>query len=261
MDSNLHNRRSSGEADRRKSWGTNLLQGEVPDNFLAVREAAADAADAPDEEALSELNTRLRLANERLVIATIEAQILNDEIEKSKVALSHLAYHDFLTNLPNRTQLHDRLAQAIAYAKRHTEKLAVLFLDLDRFKIVNDTLGHAIGDQLLQGVAQRLQSAIRSSDIVIRQGGDEFILVLSEVNQEETLALKVEEIREIITAPYSIEGHDLLIGATIGIAVFPQDGETAETLIRNADDAMYYAKESGRNKYQFFDPAIRTRTS
>ena len=180
-----------------------------------------------------------------------------EEREKSELTMTHLATHDFVTNLPNRMQLSDRITQAIAFVKRHNEKLAVLFLDLDRFKIVNDTLGHAIGDQLLQAVAERLKSEIRSSDIISRHGGDEFIIVLSEVNQENALAHNVEKIHEVVTAPYLIAGHDLLIGATIGISIFPQDGDDAEALIRNADDAMYYAKENGRNKYQFFGQEIR----
>ncbi|MGZ5780317.1 MAG: putative bifunctional diguanylate cyclase/phosphodiesterase, partial [Burkholderiaceae bacterium] len=202
---------------------------------------------------------KLRQVNEQLVISSVQSQVLAEEIEKAKAAMTHLANHDFLTSLPNRMRLHDRITQSIASAKRHTEKLAVLFLDLDRFKIINDTLGHAIGDQLLQAVAQRLKSAIRSSDTVSRHGGDEFILVLSEVNDQDTLADKVKKIHEIITAPYPIAGHDLVIGATIGISIFPQDGEDADTLIRNADAAMYYAKENGRNKYQFFKQEIRAR--
>ncbi len=209
--------------------------------------------------AMLDRSIKLRQANEQLVIASVQLQIATEEIEKSKAEMTHLANHDFLTDLPNRTQLFDRIAQAIALAKRHHAKLAVLFLDLDRFKTVNDTLGHAIGDQLLQSVAHRLQSAIRSSDTVSRQGGDEFVLLLSEVNQEEILALKIEKIHQIITAPYCVAGNDLDIGATIGISVFPKDGEDAETLIRNADTAMYYAKETGRNKFQFFRPEMRMR--
>jgi diguanylate cyclase len=133
----------------------------------------------------------------------------------------------------------------------------VLFLDLDRFKAVNDTFGHAIGDQLLQSVAHRLKSAIRDSDTVSRQGGDEFVLLLSEVSQEKILAQKIEKIHQIITAPYCVSGNDLDIGATIGVSVFPADGEDAETLIRNADAAMYYAKENGRNNFEFFRQKMR----
>jgi diguanylate cyclase len=207
--------------------------------------------------AMLDRSIKLRQANEQLVIAAVQLQIATEEIEKSKAEMTHLANHDFLTDLPNRMQLFDRIAQAIALAKRHHAKLAVLFLDLDRFKLVNDTFGHAIGDQLLQSVAHRLKSAIRSSDTVSRQGGDEFVLLLSEVSQEEILALKIENIHRIITAPYCVAGNDLDIGATIGVSIFPADGEDAETLIRNADAAMYYAKENGRNHFQFFRQEMR----
>jgi diguanylate cyclase (GGDEF)-like protein len=309
----MHDRRSSGDSDRRKSCQTNLPHGQdelrtcnetsplvvadaessqaksvrLREKALLIREEAVEEresdlhrreellaleqgesfahrvqeiSDAQIVKAAQEYrHSKLKQANESLVIASVQLQTMADELERSESAMAHLATHDFLTNLPNRMQLRDRIAQAIAFVKRHNEELAVLFLDLDRFKIVNDTLGHAVGDQLLQAVAQRLKSAIRSSDIISRHGGDEFIIVLSEINQEKALALNVEEIHEIITVPYSIAGHDLLIGATIGISIFPQDGEDSETLICNADDAMYYAKENGRNKYQFFGQEVRTR--
>jgi diguanylate cyclase (GGDEF)-like protein len=208
--------------------------------------------DSNDESEQEELNLTMRLANEKLVITSIKLQIANEEIEKSKLEMTRLAHYDFLTDLPNRAQLYDRIGQAIAMAKRNPTKLAILLLDLDRFKQVNDTLGHSIGDGLLQSVAQRLKSAVRNSDTVSRLGGDEFVLLLSEVGEEEGLAQKLEKIHAIITAPYSVAGHDLHIGATIGISVFPQDGEDSATLIRNADTAMYYAKENGRNNYQFY---------
>ncbi len=204
------------------------------------------------KEAMLDHSTKLRQANEKLVIAAMQLQIANAEIDKSKAEMTYVANHDFLTDLPNRMQLYDRIAQAIALARRHHEKLAVLFLDLDRFKPVNDTFGHATGDQLLQLVACRLKSAIRSSDTVSRLGGDEFVLLLSEVNQEKIFALKVEKIHQIVTAPYCVGGNDLNIGATIGISIFPENGDDVETLIRNADAAMYYAKENGRNQFQFF---------
>lgn len=203
--------------------------------------------------------SKLRQANEQLVIASVQLQVVAEELEKSKSELTHLATHDFLTGLPNRMQFYDRINQAIALAKRHDAKLAVLFLDLDRFKLVNDSLGHAIGDQLLQSVAQRLKSAIRSSDTASRLGGDEFVLLLLEVGQVAPLALKVEEIHNIITTPYDIAGNDLHIGATIGISVFPEDGEDAGALIRHADFAMYHAKTNGRNKCQFFRKGMLNR--
>lgn len=235
------------------------------ESTASLREETATSREASIQDVWSwniaqqDHGDKLRQANEQLVISSLQSQALVEEIEKAKTAMAHLASHDFLTSLPNRMQLHDRITHSIASARRHTEKLAVLFLDLDRFKIINDTLGHAIGDQLLQAVAERLKSAVRCSDTVSRHGGDEFILVLSDVNDEATLAVTIKKIHEIITAPYSVSGHNLVIGATIGISIFPQDGEDAETLIRNADAAMYYAKKNGRNKYQFFRQEIRAR--
>ncbi len=204
-------------------------------------------------------NLQLRKVNEQLVVASVQLQIATEEIEKSNAKMTHLAHHDFLTDLPNRVQLYDRITQAIALAKRHRGKLAVLFLDLDRFKIINDSLGHTIGDKLLQAVAQRLKSAIRSTDTVSRQGGDEFVLLLAEVGRDDILALTIEKIHKLVTAPYTIGGHVLELGATIGISIFPKDGEGTQTLIRNADTAMYHAKENGRNKYQFFNEEMRAR--
>jgi diguanylate cyclase (GGDEF)-like protein len=195
---------------------------------------------------------KLQQANEQLVIASVRLQAMTEELQKS----IHLASHDFLTDLPNRMQLFDRVAQAIAWARRHRSRFAVLFLDLDRFKIINDTLGHAIGDQLLQSVAERLMSIIRSSDTASRHGGDEFVLVLTEVEHRDVLAAKVDEIRNIIAAPYNIAGHVLCIGVTIGVSLFPDDGEDADTLIRHADAAMYCAKKNGRGQSQFFRPEM-----
>jgi diguanylate cyclase (GGDEF)-like protein len=203
-------------------------------------------------------NSKLREANQHLVIASVQLQTLTEEMEKTNAAMPHLANHDFLTNLPNRLQQHDRITQTIAMAKRKNETLAVLFLDLDRFRAVNATLGYAIGDQLLQAVAHRIKRTLGSSDTVSRQGCDEFIIVLSEDSREKTFALTIEKIYAAVTATYAIASHDFFIGATIGISLFPQDGEDSETLMRNADDAMRYAKENGRNTCQYFGQEIRT---
>lgn len=202
--------------------------------------------------AQDDFNSKLKQANEHLVVVSIQLQVMAEELERSKLQMTHLALHDFLTNLPNRMRIYDRIGQAIASAKRHDTKLAVMFLDLDRFKVVNDSLGHAIGDQLLQSVAQRLTSAIRESDTVSRYGGDEFVLLLPDVNSVENLTRKIEQLHDIVTAPYCVAGNDLDIGATIGISLFPKDGDDAETLIRHADSAMYSGKKNGRNKYRFF---------
>jgi diguanylate cyclase (GGDEF)-like protein/PAS domain S-box-containing protein len=173
--------------------------------------------------------------------------------------MSHQAQHDSLTDLPNRALLNDRLKQAMTLSQRHDKRLAVLFLDLDRFKHINDSLGHVIGDRLLQSVAQRLLSCVRSSDTVSRQGGDEFVILLSEVAHPQDAAIIAEKILQVLGMPHRIGHHDLHITVSIGIATFPEDGNDRETLIQEADFAMYHAKESGRNNCQFFRPEMNVR--
>jgi diguanylate cyclase (GGDEF)-like protein/PAS domain S-box-containing protein len=166
--------------------------------------------------------------------------------------MAHLAQHDFLTNLPNRVLLRDRVNQAILQAERNRNSVAILFLDLDNFKHVNDSLGHAIGDRLLESVAQRLCACVRGSDTVCRQGGDEFIVLIPESRRAEDATLTAEKIVAALSEPHYIDGHDLHVTTSIGISIYPDDGTDAEILIRNADTAMYQAKEKGRNNYQFF---------
>jgi diguanylate cyclase (GGDEF)-like protein/PAS domain S-box-containing protein len=166
--------------------------------------------------------------------------------------MTHAAQHDLVTNLPNRLLLNDRISQSISRARRLNRPLAVIFLDLDRFKYINDSLGHATGDKLLQSVSKRLLAGLRGSDTVSRQGGDEFVILLSEIADPEDLAASARKILLLLNAPHSIGEQDLHIGGSIGISVYPGDGEDAETLIKNADTAMYHAKERGRNNFQFF---------
>jgi diguanylate cyclase (GGDEF)-like protein/PAS domain S-box-containing protein len=166
--------------------------------------------------------------------------------------MAHLAHHDFLTDLPNRMLLNDRIANAIALARRHGKQCAVLFLDLDGFKHTNDSLGHRIGDQLLQSVAKRLVDCVRSSDTVSRQGGDEFVILLSEIAHAQDTAFSAEKMLSAVAAPHTVAETDLHITASIGISIYPEDGKDAEILIRCADTAMYHAKDKGRNNYQFF---------
>ena len=175
--------------------------------------------------------------------------------------LSHLAQHDSLTDLPNRMLLNDRLQQAIAMARRHNYRIAVLFMDLDRFKHINDSLGHVVGDQLLQAVAARLEACVRESDTVGRQGGDEFVVVLSELDAAENAGISAAKLLAALTLPYHIGPHDVIVPVSIGVSIYPDDGETAEALISNADTAMYHAKENGRNNYQFFKQEMNVRAS
>ena len=173
--------------------------------------------------------------------------------------MSHWAQHDFLTGLPNRVLVNDRVNQAIAFAQRSSKKVAVLFLDLDGFKHINDSLGHAIGDKLLQSVAKRLLDCVRGSDTVSRQGGDEFVVLLSEVEQSEDAAITARRMLELVAEAHSIEQHDLHVTTSIGVSVYPDDGLDAETLVKNADTAMYQAKENGPQSYQFFKAAMNVR--
>ncbi len=167
--------------------------------------------------------------------------------------MSHLAQHDVLTDLPNRMILTDRVDQAISLARRNRGSLAVLFLDLDNFKNINDSLGHSIGDRLLQSVAARLSACIRLSDTVGRLGGDEFVVLLTEVKHPADAAISARKILAALMRPYRIGEHDLTVTASIGLSTYPADGHDAETLIRNADAAMYLAKKNGRNDSRFFD--------
>jgi len=173
--------------------------------------------------------------------------------------ITHAAEHDFLTGLPNRLLLNDRISQAVAVAQRHQTEVAVLFLDLDGFKHINDSLGHPIGDKLLQSVTKRLVACVRGADTVSRQGGDEFVALLSEVHRPEDAAVLARKMLQAVAQPHPIDGHDLHITASIGVSVYPDDGLDAETLIKNADTAMYQAKANGRHGYQFFTPAMNVR--
>ncbi len=173
--------------------------------------------------------------------------------------VAYSAEHDFLTGLPNRMLLNDRIDRAIALAARHTKKVAVLFLDLDGFKYINDSLGHPTGDKLLQSIAKRLVDCIRGSDSVSRQGGDEFVVLLLELEQAEDAAITARRMLHAVAQPHFIDQHDLHVTSSIGVSVYPDDGRDAATLIRNADTAMYQAKENGRRSFQFFKPAMNVR--
>ncbi|TAN76320.1 MAG: EAL domain-containing protein, partial [Magnetospirillum sp.] len=170
--------------------------------------------------------------------------------------IRHQAYHDALTGLPNRLLLHDRLGQAIEVAKREEAEVAVMFIDLDRFKMVNDSLGHEAGDSLLLEVSLRLQERLRKSDTIARLGGDEFVVVLSFADSLGEVAEVAESIIGRFRAPVMVADHEMRVTASIGIAMFPRDGDDVGTLMRNADTAMYGAKGSGRNTFRFFDPAM-----
>jgi len=174
--------------------------------------------------------------------------------------IKHMAQHDTLTGLPNRRLFNEIIHIELAQARRNGRKVALLFLDLDRFKEINDTLGHETGDQLLKQTAVRLKGIIRTSDTVARIGGDEFNVLIPDIAYPEYASEVAHKILNEIRKPFEVKGHDLAVSTSIGISVFPDDGEEVDTLMRYADIAMYYAKEHGRNMLQFYNPVINTRS-
>jgi diguanylate cyclase (GGDEF)-like protein len=193
-----------------------------------------------DFAAVSIDNARLHESTQRELAERIRAE----------EAVRRLAYHDTLTGLPNRTLFNDRLGVALAHARRHKQRVAVMLLDLDHFKGVNDTLGHSVGDQLLKAVGARLASAMRESDTVCRMGGDEFLLLLPEMAEPEYARNAAERILQAIRQPFVLGKHVLRVTTSAGFAIYPDDGEDADTLVKKADVAMYRAKEEGRDNYQ-----------
>lgn len=193
-----------------------------------------------------------RIANYVAVFSDITGKKRNEE------KLEQLAHFDPLTGLPNRVLFHDRLYTALARSKRDKEHMAVLFVDLDRFKQVNDSLGHRVGDMLLKEVSKRLQTSVREIDTVARLSGDEFTVILTDITSDEDIEMVATRIVKSVGAPYFFEGHELFISASVGIAVYPTDGDNSADLLRNADVAMYHAKEKGRNNYQFFNVNMNT---
>lgn len=181
---------------------------------------------------------------------------------KAEDIIRHQAHHDILTNLPNRRLFLERLHQSLAQARRHGHLGAVLFLDLDNFKPVNDSLGHAIGDELLLEVAERLQNCIREEDTAARLGGDEFVILLVELNHHLDPSIQqaqfvAEKIRETLSLPFSIQGHDIRITPSIGVSIFPKNGDDIDALLKQADTAMYHAKAAGRNTSRLYQPDMQ----
>jgi diguanylate cyclase (GGDEF)-like protein len=166
--------------------------------------------------------------------------------------LQFVATHDALTSLPNRTMFSDRLSQALAQAQRYNRHLALLFVDLDGFKTVNDTFGHEVGDVLLREIASRLRACLREGDVVGRIGGDEFVVLIEEFGEPAQLALVARKILETMAQPVAVRGEECRVTASVGISAYPQDGKDSQTLLKNADSAMYRAKEQGKNRFQYF---------
>jgi diguanylate cyclase (GGDEF)-like protein len=196
---------------------------------------------------LSAIPLPFRLSGEPLALLTLEDVT---QRKSSEEEIRRLAYHDSLTGLPNRTLFYDRLKVAMVQARRSRKGLAVMFLDLDRFKEVNDSLGHSMGDALLKVAGERLNGLLRKGDTVSRMGGDEFLLMLPETSRHEDAARIARKILDAFQEPFAVGGHEIRITTSIGIALYPEEGEDADTLMKKADIAMYRAKEMGRNNYQ-----------
>ena len=203
------------------------------------------------EQRVQERTSELAMANARLQAEVQERKLAEQQVR-------YLANHDALTGLPNRRLLEDRLEQALELGRRNTTQVAIQFIDLDHFKPINDRFGHRVGDLLLQAVAARLRVLLRAVDTVSRVGGDEFVLVLPEM---QSTAAACETAQRVLTAlgrPYVIEGQEMKVVPSIGISLYPADGDDAETLLTAADSAMYYAKEMGRGNFQLFRPSMRS---
>ena len=181
------------------------------------------------------------------------------EMNQAREKMEHLAHHDFLTGLPNRSLLEDRLQQALVRATRHRSKFAVMFMDLDRFKSINDTLGHDVGDLLLKEVTRRIQRCLRASDTVSRQGGDEFVLLLEDFTDNADVTHTARKLLAAIGQPCLLGGHSLSVTSSIGISLYPNDGDSVADLLKHADTAMYHAKSQGRNNFQFFTESINAK--
>ena len=221
----------------------------------------------------SEYPVEVRLQLSRVESPPIYVAIVQDisERKQSEEQIRRMAYYDDLTGLPNRQFFHEILDRAMRYARRHGKQLALLYLDLDRFKRINDNLGHNVGDALLTAVGRRLQDSLRDSDPVgqvtdsglsadfSRFAGDEFTVVLNDVGDSDAVDGVVRRVQQTLIQPFDVAGHELVVTPSIGIALFPGDGEDADSLLKNADMAMYYAKNAGRNRYQFFNESMNSR--
>ena len=228
-------------------------RGHLPPNSLLVRR---DGSQIPIEDSVAPIRDREgRTTGAVIVFRDVGAA------RRMTVQMTHSAEHDFLTGLPNRMLLNDRLSQAIALAPRHLNKVAVLFLDLDGFKHINDSLGHLTGDLLLQSIAGRLVNCVRNSDTVSRQGGDEFVVLLPEVEHAEDAAIAARKMLAAVAQAHTVDQRDIHVTTSIGVSIYPDDGLDAATLLRNADTAMYQAKENGRQGFRFFESAMNDRAA
>ncbi len=224
-------------------------------DYMSERSARAAAA-RYGEEYRQTRRLMLTLYAFALLLGVVVAVLVYRQTVQASRVQEHLATHDVLTGLPNRMLLRDRLTQAIAHARRRNEKVGVLFIDLDNFKLINDSLGHAAGDELIRTVASRIRAHIRAEDTVARMGGDEFVLLVVGAGGPEGPMRVAHTLIDALSATYQLAGREAYAGCSIGISLYPDDGVSAETLLKNADVAMYHAKEAGRGRYQLFDPSM-----
>lgn len=254
-----------------------LLSIPSPSLYHSLADRQAFLAKLRLEKHMTNNEVRFRRKNGDLVWAMLNLSLVKDDCGEEKVLEGTLvnitelkqaeqkvhlmAYYDALTGLPNRTLLFDRLSQAIAAADRRNSKVALLFVDLDRFKTINDSLGHSIGDLLLQQVANRLRGSTRAQDTVGRLGGDEFLIVLTDVMDVPDVAIAAERFMDAMTERFLIQEHSLAIGCSMGVSIFPDHGTDSETLVKHADSAMYSAKDNGRNNFTFFSAEMNDQVS
>ena len=263
MTDNLGAGQSAGKKRRKQSKqranAAAELYAQLSDRTEAARAELArltqNLADV-QHRSTSERGTELREANEQLILAALHAETRAEIAVTHLDELAHSSQHDALTGTPNRALMLDRVENAIAFANRHGTRIGVLFLDLDEFKQINDTLGHAAGDAVVQLVARRLELEVRQSDTISRHGGDEFLVLLAEITQPSDAALVAEKILAALAAPNRLGNHLISLSASIGIALFPDDGTDAATLIASADTAMYSCKKHGGRNFQFYGDAI-----
>ncbi len=200
-------------------------------------------------------------SDKKTYIGTLGSARNISERKRSEERISHQAYHDMLTQLPNRILFDDRLKQAFAHASRNGQKFALLFMDLDRFKLINDTLGHVMGDLVLQRVSERILDCLRAEDTLARFGGDEFCLLLPDIPSKESVASVAEKILKAVRQPFSINNHELYLSLSLGIAIYPDAGESGETLLRSADIAMYHVKGNGKDGYCFYSDVMKSESN
>ncbi len=256
-------RRKDGSLFWARLLGTPLDPLDQERGWIFVVEDISEQRQAKEalERARDELERRVRERTAELASTNEKLRVEVGERRQAEERARHLANHDVLTGLPNRRLLKDRLGQALALAHRHHKSVAVMFVDLDRFKTINDTLGHEVGDKLLVAVADRLKRVLREGDTVARVGGDEFVVVLPELGKDRDAAVVARKILDLLAEPFPVESHELSVTPSIGIAVAPGDGDDPERLLRHSDAAMYEAKAAGRNTFHFYGEAAHQAAS